>query len=65
MAPIGKPLPQQPSKDHSQGVRLRLMLSTKAAGSMERLREVTTTAKIVMRGLERLFTTAWLAGREA
>ena len=63
MEPIGKPLPQRPSKDHRQGVRLRLMLSTKAAGGTERVREVTTTAKSVMRGLEALYD-AWLAGRE-
>ena len=61
MVPIGKPLPQQPSKDHRQGVRLRVMLSTKAAGGTERLREVTTTAKSVMRGLEAIYE-VWLAG---
>jgi hypothetical protein len=63
MEPIGKPLPQRPSKDHRQGVRLRLILSTKAAGGTERVREVTTTAKCVMRGLEALYN-VWLAGRE-
>jgi hypothetical protein len=39
------------------------MMSTKAAGGMERVREVTTTAKSVMRGLEALYD-VWLAGRE-
>ena len=63
MEPIGKPLPQRPSKDHRQGVRLRLMLSPKAAGSTERVREITTTAKSVMRGLEAVYE-VWLAGRK-
>ena len=34
-------LPPEPSKNHRQGVRLRLMLSSTAAGGTERLREVT------------------------
>ena len=63
MVPIGKPLPKQPSKNHRQGVRLRVMLSMKAASGTERLREVTTTAKSVMRGLEAMYE-AWLAGRK-
>ena len=35
-----KDLPPQPSQNHRQAVRLRLLLSAKAAGGTERLREL-------------------------
>lgn len=63
MAPIGEPLPPQPSQNHRQGVRLRLLLAPKAAGKMERLREVAVTSKAVIRALEALYD-QWLAGRD-
>ena len=39
------------------------MLSTQAAGGMERLREITITAKTAIRGFEVLYD-SWLAARE-
>src|SRR5215207_5188030 len=33
MVPIGEALPPQPTKNHKQGVRLRLLLSSKAAAA--------------------------------
>ena len=64
MVPIGEPLPPQPSKNHKQGVRLRFLLSSKAAGGKERLRELATTAKTALDGLSSA-SRAWEAGREA
>ncbi len=64
MGLIGDPLSPQPSKNHRQGVRLRLLLGSKAAGGKERLRELATTAKTALDGLSALHD-SWLAGREA
>src|SRR4051812_1030930 len=63
MGPIGA-LPPRPSQNHRQGVRLRIMLASKAADGHERLREVATTARSVIRGLEALYK-VWLVKRES
>ena len=64
MVPIGEALPPQPTKNHKQGVRLRLLLSSKAAGGKERLRELATTARSALAGLSALHD-SWEAGHEA
>src|SRR5215204_7061229 len=61
MVPIGEALPPQPTKNHKQGVRLRLLLSSKAAGGKERLRELATTARSALAGLSALHD-SWEAG---
>ena len=64
MVPVDtKDLPPQPSQNHRQAVRLRLMLSPKAAGGTERLRELAVTASAAFNGLWALYT-QWLAQRE-
>src|SRR5215207_8653470 len=70
MVPIGEALPPQPTKNHKQGVRLRLLLSSKAAGGKERLRELATTARSALAGLSALHDswtppkTSWRAPRD-
>jgi hypothetical protein len=58
-----KDLPPQPSKNHRQAVRLRLLLSAKAAGGTERLREIATTANTALYGFGALYD-QWFANRE-
>jgi|SRR5829696_7169164 len=64
MVPVDtKDLPDRPSPNHRQAVRLRLLLSAKAAGGTERLREFTTTANAALEGFGALYD-QFLANRE-
>jgi hypothetical protein len=49
LAPIGQPLPDQPSPDHRKGVRVLIKLSKECGGDV---REVAGTASVFMNGLE-------------
>lgn len=61
VAKIGTPMPARPSPDHKQGVRILLKLSKDCGGD---IRELSTTAKSALRGLEEIHT-AYQAARES
>ena len=56
MVKIGQPIPPQPSPDHKQGFRLRMMLASGCAGGKDRLRELTSTARMVVGAMDLLHT---------
>lgn len=58
---LGQPLPPKPSNDHKQGIRVMLKLGRECGGDV---RELSTVAKVAMRGLDELHT-AYEAAREA
>lgn len=61
MVPLGDPMPQRPSDQHKQGVRIMLKLGKDCGGDV---REISTCAKAAMRGLDEVHT-AYQAGKQA
>lgn len=53
MVPLGQPMPAKPSPDHKQGIRIMLKLGRECGGDV---REISTTAKVGLRGLDELHT---------
>ncbi len=60
LAKLGDPLPQRPSQDHKQGIRIMLKLGKDCGADV---RELATVAKVGLRGLDDLHT-AYEASRE-
>jgi hypothetical protein len=57
---LGSPMPQKPNGDYKQGIRLMLKLNKGCGGDV---RELSTTAKAALRGLDALHD-AYLAGQK-
>lgn len=60
MTKLGNPLPQRPTNDHKQGVRIMMKLGKDCGGD---IRELATVAKVGLKGLDDLHT-AYEGARE-
>src|SRR5215204_7176925 len=55
LVPLGQKLPDRPSINHKNGLRFLIKLATQCADGMPRVREMASTAKAFLSGIENVY----------